>query len=586
MTTTLYIRSTGSDANDGSSGSPFLTAQRAFDVAYAGWSADNSQSYVLDFGAGSFGGVIVGYGSAWWVTSEGSPLINSAAEWPSAISVTGAGATQSFLGGIDGTTSTSMLDYGQGPRPADISITSDQSINLGFVNGNYLGNGSAPGTTISLTGCVAGNVANGGMYGGLISLTNTIAGELSSSFWGAYIILTNSQVGLVDFNYGNYFWGGDAPTNFAPDGSSAWSFYDVCTGTILDGSLAVFDPRGFPCTTAGLDEHGFCCGSSTGAFFDCAGSYYSPSNEDGNTLTDPNGATCHYSSVDALGYCCGDAATTDCYGNYYSPSNEDGNTLTDPNGATCHTSSVDGLGYCCGNNDETIIGDAVVSGGDFTGSISGNATFINGAVNSGTVLGDAAFNNGANFGTVSGDAAFNDYSYNDGSVAGNATFYDYSRNSGTVLGDATFYDYSENNTPVGTAGNAIFRDHSYNTSWSLIWGYSDFYDFSYASDASNLESGASFHDYSIYYGVYQGPGVGHITFFGAFDLSRVSLFGSYYPNGVTWAFDTPVWPTAAQVLAGVAYGPESELTGTLVATAARPSVNIGALIGLPPFIQL
>ena len=213
----------------------------------------------------------------------------------------------------------------------------------------------------------------------------------------------------------------------------------------------------------------------------------------------------------------------------------------------------------------------MVSGGDFTGSISGNATFINGAVNSGTVL---------------GDAAFNDYSYNDGSVAGNATFYDYSRNSGTVLGDASFYDYSENNTPVGTAGNAIFRDHSYNTSWSLIWGYSDFYDFSYASDASNLESGASFHDYSIYYGVYQGPGVGHITFFGAFDLSRVSLFGSYYPNGVTWAFDTPVWPTAAQVLAGVAYGPESELTGTLVATAARPSVNIGALIGLPPFIQL
>ena len=542
MTTTLYIRSTGSDANDGSSGSPFLTAQRAFDVAYAGWSADNSQSYVLDFGAGSFGGVIVGYGSAWWVTSEGSPLINSAAEWPSAISVTGAGATQSFLGGIDGTTSTSTLWDGT-PHPASISITSDQSINLGFVNGNYLGNGSAPGTTISLTGCVAGNVANGGMYGGLISLTNTIAGELSSSFWGAYIILTNSQVGLVDFNYGNYFWGGDAPTNFAPDGSSAWSFYDVCTGTILDGSLAVFDPRGFPCTTAGLDEHGFCCGSSTGAFFDCAGSYYSPSNEDGNTLTDPNGAT-------------------------------------------CHTSSVDGLGYCCGNNDETIIGDAVVSGGDFTGSISGNATFINGAVNSGTVLGDAAFNNGANSGTVSGDAAFNDYSYNDGSVAGNATFYDYSRNLGSVAGNAEFYGYSENNTPGGTAGNAIFRDHSYNTSWSLIWGYSDFYDFSYASDASNLESGASFHDYSIYYGVYQGPGVGHITFFGAFDLSRVSLFGSYYPNGVTWAFDTPVWPTAAQVLAGVAYGPESELTGTLVATAARPSVNIGALIGLPPFIQL
>ena len=50
---TIYIRTTGNDTTgNGSENSPYLTAQKAFEVAYV-----NNGDYILDFGAGSFGGV-------------------------------------------------------------------------------------------------------------------------------------------------------------------------------------------------------------------------------------------------------------------------------------------------------------------------------------------------------------------------------------------------------------------------------------------------------------------------------------------------------------------------------------------------
>jgi hypothetical protein len=154
--------------------------------------------------------------------------------------------------------------------------------------------------------------------------------------------------------------------------------------------------------TGSWDALGYCCGDATR---DCAGNYYSPSNEDanGDAWTDPNGTKCSSFSTDALGYCCGDAiqvfngswcspsgeaygggatCLTDpngnvcqsnsldglsyCYGdsildcaeNLYSPSNEDGNTHTDPNGSKCNPNSVDALGYCCGTcNDSSACGE-------------------------------------------------------------------------------------------------------------------------------------------------------------------------------------------------------------------------------------
>jgi hypothetical protein len=65
---------------------------------------------------------------------------------------------------------------------------------------------------------------------------------------------------------------------------------------------------------------------------------------------------------------------TDCAGHYYSPSNEDNKTITDPNGNVCigydtvrghwrggdlpQSKSTDALGYCCGTcNDATACGE-------------------------------------------------------------------------------------------------------------------------------------------------------------------------------------------------------------------------------------
>ena len=52
MSTILYVRTTGNDNNSGTIGSPFRTAQKAFETAYF-----SAGDYILDFGSGSFGGV-------------------------------------------------------------------------------------------------------------------------------------------------------------------------------------------------------------------------------------------------------------------------------------------------------------------------------------------------------------------------------------------------------------------------------------------------------------------------------------------------------------------------------------------------
>jgi len=113
--TPIYITSSGNDSTgDGSSGNPYLTAQKAFEVAYAGTGLK-----VLDFTEGNFGGV----------------NLNGFSDWPSRIAVRGVDSQSSVLGGIIGVSK-------------KISIISDKTVEIGEISG---------GSTV-LTDCKAGKV--------------------------------------------------------------------------------------------------------------------------------------------------------------------------------------------------------------------------------------------------------------------------------------------------------------------------------------------------------------------------------------------------------------------------------------------
>jgi len=173
--TPIYIRSNGNDSTgDGSSGNPYLTAQKGFEIAYAG--AGNK---VLDFGVGSFGGVNLATASAY--------------EWPSRIAVRGAEATTSFVGGINGDGSpTDVVDGSpvMGGPGSNISIISNKTINIGNIQtnggGTYCAEGSDPGAgNVTLIDCIVNTITSrgsdgcadwpptGGSTGGNINLTNS-----------------------------------------------------------------------------------------------------------------------------------------------------------------------------------------------------------------------------------------------------------------------------------------------------------------------------------------------------------------------------------------------------------------------------
>ena len=110
-------------------------------------------------------------------------------------------------------------------------------------------------------------------------------------------------------------------------------------------------------------------------------------------------------------------------------------------------------------NYGTVQGTAYFSGATtsnyFTGHVEGAATFTNGAFNQATCEVDAAFTTGASNafgGTVQGNATFN-ASSNLGDVVGNATLTAGSSNgnSGNIQGNAVFTDSSSSGSVVGTA---------------------------------------------------------------------------------------------------------------------------------------
>jgi hypothetical protein len=297
--TAVYIRTTGNDTTgDGSSGTPYATAQKGFDIAVA----TASGNYVLDFGVGSFGGVTL------------------TQDWPVRIAVRGVGATQSFLGGITSLGVDSVYDYdnnadvSQATAGSSIAIVSDQSIDIGgisSVGGAYTGNGNSVqsggsggaitltdcvvsslasvggsavgyytiaggGGAITVTGCTTGSVSTGGGEatdsvgqgggGGAITVTGCTTGSVSSNGangstyggGGGAISITLSTVGAISSSGGSYTnttwgaWGGSGGNVVVTDSncgnvsttgvlinSSDWS-YALGSGGNGSGGTATF----------------------------------------------------------------------------------------------------------------------------------------------------------------------------------------------------------------------------------------------------------------------------------------------------------------------------------------------------------
>jgi hypothetical protein len=213
---TIYIRTTGNDTTgNGSENSPYLTAQKAFEVAYV-----NNGDYILDFGAGSFGGVNLNTAYA--------------TEWPNRIGIRGVSNTTSFLGGINGNGIEEIFDWESGTlvqeatSGRDINIISNQSINIG----NILSNGGAAsggsdgyhGGFIDLIDCVCNDITAysngtyGGASGGNVKLTNSScydinvkAGYSNDSFYnsssgsGGNVNLISSFCNSINAQSGDYY---------------------------------------------------------------------------------------------------------------------------------------------------------------------------------------------------------------------------------------------------------------------------------------------------------------------------------------------------------------------------------------------
>jgi hypothetical protein len=223
MATTLYITTLGSDENDGSIGSPFQTAQKAFDVAY-----DGTGDFILDFGAGEFGGISIS--PEYYITHR---------NWPSRISVRGQGSGSSSIGGI----LNQAYDYN---AVGSITITSDKSVNLGDVNGRATFCVSVTPANISLTNCVAGNIytnftesncggdaLNGGnvtLVGGTYGTINTSGQNASCNYFG-YSLLGGSA-GTVTLLAGI----GGMPTHGTITSNKGTS----CAGVESDGDTGTY----------------------------------------------------------------------------------------------------------------------------------------------------------------------------------------------------------------------------------------------------------------------------------------------------------------------------------------------------------
>lgn len=166
----LYVTVSGHNTSgNGSLQSPFLTAQKAFDVAYSG-----SGNYVIKCGVGNFGNVTV------------------ATEWPSRIGIEGEGYQFSTLGTIyaDGAAGTDGSGEGaagnSGTNGLPVTIISNGSINLGTIYSRGGSGGNADNYDFpqpdnsGLNGQIGGTGGTGG-DGGDIYLINCVFTSISTN---------------------------------------------------------------------------------------------------------------------------------------------------------------------------------------------------------------------------------------------------------------------------------------------------------------------------------------------------------------------------------------------------------------------
>ena len=171
---TIYVRASGNDNNEGSENSPLLSAQTAFEMALF-----SSGNILLDFGVGNFDGVVLSQ------------------DWPSRISVRGVSSSQSFLGGINGNGLDDIVDFNtyeiiRSPTNGhNIHIIGDKTINLGNISSiggaNYGGQdpSAGGGGQIILFGikcenvsCSAGFSYNDSESAGSITMTDSESGDI------------------------------------------------------------------------------------------------------------------------------------------------------------------------------------------------------------------------------------------------------------------------------------------------------------------------------------------------------------------------------------------------------------------------
>lgn len=373
MATTLYIRSSGSDSNSGTSGSPLRTAQKAFNLAYAG-----TGSYILNFGSSTFAGINL------------RNVPGGASSWPSRITIVGAGSTSSFLGGIDAKGYNSSgsgggeYDYVAPTNGLNLYITSDQTINLGNINcdggddviDNFQSPSAGFGGYISLNSCIFQNASSSGgsnIYyngydsshsasGGNINITNSTGvdvfadGNIGCGAGGS-ITVTNSQ--LRNLSASSSTAGSDCDT-----GANGGTVY------LTNSSVHNITVNGGSTITSGS------CGGNAGTVSN-SGSTVT------GTITSYNGSP----GQDILGYCGGCAVIISGGIGYCDSCNETGDASKqcelDLLGILCAHSDIDGLGYCFGHcSDHSSCGED--SSGNClhynvaTGTCSGNWQDANG----------------------------------------------------------------------------------------------------------------------------------------------------------------------------------------------------------------
>ena len=336
--TTIYIRTTGSDSNSGTIGSPFFSAQKGFEVAYNGIG-----DYVLDFGVGSFGGVVL------------SNVPFQTLNWPSRISVKGAGSSLSFLGGINGNGINSDV-YNTYYNPATeqyegeawpatngatINITSDGTINLGNITtlGGVEGGSPNPqycadSGSVTLNNCVAGNIS---AYGHDDSSSGTCdPGNPGNVTLNNYTIVSSINVHGGSDNYS---------THMGTNGAASGGNVTLTNHSTVTGSINISAGQGY-----GMND-GSCDGSIGVYTYDSTSSVGSIIANTGSNPVGPCGCNTDYAGCRDRCACNYDPGASCDDGSCYGACDACDNQCNSHSGCTDSAASCSGWDSCANIDD-------------------------------------------------------------------------------------------------------------------------------------------------------------------------------------------------------------------------------------------